>query len=57
MEAELIADWLPFNIWQMKNCARCARPDPCEIRRAYMENYETLGASALIFECKRKVEL
>ena len=47
--------YTPFNLWQMRNCAACSIPEPCEKRRIFLEKFERNGSIALIKECPEKV--
>lgn len=48
-------DFTPFNVWQMRNCAGCAVPEPCERRASYVKVFEEQGPVALIDNCPKKV--
>lgn len=52
-------DWIPFNSWQLKNCATCSVPDPCPFRVSTYADYEQHGHAALagIPQCPQKKEL
>jgi hypothetical protein len=53
----MIDDFTPFNVWQMRNCAGCAVPEPCERRASYVKVFGEKGSIALIRECPLKVIL
>lgn len=50
-------DWTPLNVWQMRNCAACGKPDPCPARALYLADFEQHGVSAIAVDCPQKVAL
>lgn len=47
----------PFNIWQMRNCAACPAPGPCDKRDEYLKAFERDGPAALKDNCTLKEEV
>ena len=53
--SDLDPDYKAFNIWQMRNCADCNAPDPCELRRETLKKYESGQGPQVPLHCPSKV--
>ena len=47
----------PLNVWQIRNCAACAVPEPCKTRENVIEDFEKTGKLGAPLHCLEKVEL